>query len=65
VTYSIFDTSGNLVDAFVARDAALDYLARRMQSEPASVDDLFLVAQDVDGNVVGEAVDGSFASGSA
>ena len=56
MTYSIFDSSGNLVDAFNARAAALDCLAGIAQAEPDAADDVYLVAQDNDGNIVGETV---------
>lgn len=54
--YSIFDSSGNLVDAFVDRAAALDCLAGIAQAEPDCAGDVFLIAQDDDGNAVGETV---------
>lgn len=56
MTYSIFDSSGNLVDAFSERAAALDCLAGIAQAEPDAADDVYLVAQDDDGNIVGETV---------
>jgi hypothetical protein len=56
MTYSIFDSSGNLVDAFEDRGAALDCLAGIAQSEPQSAGDVFLVAQDAEGTIVGETV---------
>jgi hypothetical protein len=56
MTYSIFDSSGNLVDAFNERAAALDCLAGIAQAEPDAADDVYLVAQDDDGNIVGETV---------
>lgn len=56
MTYSIFDSSGNLVDAFNERAAALDCLAGIAQAEPDAADDVYLVAQDADGNIVGETV---------
>jgi hypothetical protein len=39
MTYSIFDSTGNLVDAFTDRAAALDCLAGIAQAEPESADD--------------------------
>jgi hypothetical protein len=56
MTYSIFDSSGNLVDAFTEHAAALDCLAGIARAEPESASEVFLVAQDEDGNVVGETV---------
>ena len=56
VTYSIFDTTGNLIDAFTDRAAALDCLAGLAQAEPESAAEVFLIAQDDDGNTVGETV---------
>ena len=54
--YSIFDSTGNLVDAFNDRAAALDCLAGIAQAEPQSASEVFLIAQDDDGNTVGETV---------
>jgi len=62
MTYSIFDTTGNLIDAFDDRAAALDCLAGIAQAEPESAGDVFLIAQDDDGNTVGETVYGSSVS---
>jgi hypothetical protein len=56
MTYSIFDSTGNLFDAFTDRAAALDCLAGTAQAEPKSAPDNFLIAQDEDGNTVGETV---------
>jgi len=56
VTYSIFDTTGNLIDAFTDRAAALDCLAGLAQAEPESAGEVFLIAQDDDGDTVGETV---------
>jgi len=56
MTYSIFDSTGNLIDAFSDRAAALDCLAGIAQAEPESADEVFLIAQDGDGNTVGETV---------
>ena len=56
MTYSIFDSTGNLVDAFTDRGAALDCLAGIAQAEPGAADDVYLVAQDDDGNIVGDTV---------
>lgn len=55
-TYSIFDTAGNLIDAFTERAAALDRLAGIAQAEPESAGEVFLLAQDDEGNTVGETV---------
>lgn len=54
MTYSIFDGSGNLVDVFTDRAAALDHLAGIAKAEPESAGEIFLIAQDDDGNTVGE-----------
>jgi hypothetical protein len=59
MTYSIFTTSGNLVDAFESREDALALLTEIVKSEPDAADDVFLVGQDEHGNVVGDAVYGS------
>ncbi|HET6509574.1 MAG TPA: hypothetical protein VFG42_22445 [Baekduia sp.] len=56
MTYSIFDSTGNLLDAFTDRAAALDCLAGIAQAEPESASEVFLTAQDDDGNMVGETV---------
>jgi hypothetical protein len=59
MTYPIFDASGNLVDAFDDRDAALAALTTIVRTEPDAADDVFLVAQDDAGNMVGETIYGS------
>ena len=51
MTYSIFDSTGNLVDAFDDRDAAVAALTGMVRAEPESADEVFLVAQDDDGHV--------------
>ncbi len=56
MTYSIFDGSGNLIDAFTDRAAALDCLAGIAQAEPAASGEVFLIAQDASGTAVGETV---------
>jgi len=56
VTYSIFDSTGNLVDAFTDRAVALDCLAGIAQAEPEAADEVYLVVQDEAGNIVGETV---------
>jgi hypothetical protein len=59
MTYSIFDSTGNLVDVFDEREAAIAVLAAIVQAEPESAGGVFLVAQDADGSFVGETVYGS------
>lgn len=59
MTYSIFTGTGNLVGAFDNREDALAMLAEIVKSEPDAADDVFLVGQDEQGNVVGDAVYGS------
>ena len=44
MTYSIFDSTGDIVDAFNDRAAALDCLAGIAQAEPQSASDVFLIA---------------------
>ncbi|UTI65308.1 hypothetical protein NBH00_03635 [Paraconexibacter antarcticus] len=56
MTYSIFDGTGNLIDAFTDRAAALDCLAGIAQAEPAAADEVFLIAQNDAGETVGETV---------
>jgi hypothetical protein len=58
VTYSIFDGTGNLVDAFDDRDVAMAALTDIVRTEPESADEVFLVAQDDEGHV-GETIYGS------
>ncbi|MEJ7786795.1 MAG: hypothetical protein WKF96_18490 [Solirubrobacteraceae bacterium] len=65
MTYSIFDTTGNLVEAFTERGAALDCLAGIAQAEPAAADKVYLVAQEDTGNIVGETVYASSVSAPA
>lgn len=55
-TYSIFDTVGNLVEAFTERGAALGCLARIAQAEPDAADEVYLVAQHDTGSIVGATV---------
>lgn len=62
MTYSIFDSTGNLVDAFSERTAALHCLAEIARSEPDAPDDVFLIAQDDAGKIVGETIYGSSVS---
>jgi hypothetical protein len=59
MTYSIFDSTGNLVDAFEERDAAIAALRAIVKAEPAAADEVFIVAQDDEGNMVGETIYGS------
>jgi hypothetical protein len=59
MTYSIFASTGNLIDAFDDREAALAALTAIVRVEPDSADEVFLVAQDEDGHFVGETVYGS------
>lgn len=56
MTYSIFDSSGNLIDAFHERAVALECLAALAQSEPEIADEVFLIAHDDDGHAVGDTV---------
>ena len=58
MTYSIFDSSGSLVDAFDDRAAAVAALTDIVRTEPESADEVFLVAQDDEGHV-GETIYGS------
>jgi hypothetical protein len=54
VPYSILDSTGNLVDAFSYRAAALDCLASIAQAELQSAREVFLLTQEDDSNAVGE-----------
>lgn len=56
MTYSIFDSTGNLIYAFTDRAAALDCLAGIAQAETAVASDVFLIAQDANGTTVGQTV---------
>lgn len=58
MTYSIFTSTGNLVDAFDDRDAVVAALTDIVRAEPECADEIFLVAQDDQGHV-GETVYGS------
>jgi len=58
MTCSIFDSTGNLVDAFGDRDAAVAALTAIVRAEPEAADEVFLVAQDDEGHV-GETIYGS------
>ncbi|MFZ0382641.1 MAG: hypothetical protein WCD11_37855 [Solirubrobacteraceae bacterium] len=57
-TYSIFDSTGNLVDAFGDRAAAVAALTGIVGAQPESADQIFLVAQDDEGHI-GEPIYGS------
>ena len=57
VTYSIFTSTGNLVDAFDDRNAAVAALTEIVRAEREAADEVFLVAQDDEGHV-GETVYG-------
>jgi hypothetical protein len=59
MTYSIFDGSGNLMDAFDDRDAAVAALGAIVKADPEAADAVFLVTQDDAGHFVGDAVYGS------
>lgn len=59
MTYSIFHSTGNLVDAYEERDAAIAALRAIVHSEPEAPDEVFMVAQDDEGNMVGETMYGS------
>lgn len=60
MTYSIFSTTGNLIDAFHDRAAALECLASIVQAEPDAAGAVFLVASDDEsGEWVGETIYGS------
>lgn len=54
--YSIFDSTGNLIDAFSDRAAALDCLPGVAYGEPETAADVFLIAQDKDGDPAGETI---------
>lgn len=56
MTYTIFDTTGNLVEVFTDRAIALNSLAGIVQADPDTADDFYLVAQDDTGNMVGGTV---------
>ena len=58
MTYAIFTSTGNLVDAFDDRDAAVAALTDIVRAEPESGDEVFLVVQDDEGHV-GETIYGS------
>ena len=53
MTYSIFDGTGNLIDAFTDRAAALDCLASITAAEPEVAGDVFLIEQNDAGDAVG------------
>lgn len=62
MTYSIFGSTGNLVDAFTDRAAALDGLAEITRATPESMGHAFLIVQDAHGHTVGRTVFASTAS---
>lgn len=62
MTFSIFDSSGNLVDAYADRVAALERLTAIVIAEPHAADDVFLLTQDDAGRIVGETIYGSSVS---
>jgi hypothetical protein len=55
MTYSIFDSTGNLIDAFDDRAAAVAAMSAIVSDEPDAADDLFLIVQDEDGEIATEA----------
>ncbi len=65
MTYSIFSSTGNLIDAFDNRDAAVAALSAIVRADPDAADDVFLVAQDDLGKFVGDTIDGSSLSPAA
>ncbi len=56
MTYSIFDHGGNLLDASATSDEALDALAAVVRDAPAVAGEVFMVAQDHEGNFLGETI---------
>lgn len=56
MVYSIFDSTGNLIDAFSDRAAAFDCLAGAAEGEPEAAAHVFLIEQDNDGNTAGETI---------
>jgi hypothetical protein len=54
--YSIFDSTGNLVDAFNDRSGALNYMHAITQADNSSAGELFVIAQDHDEGGDGEIV---------
>ena len=65
MTYSIFSSTGNLIDAFDDRDAAVAALSAIVRADPDAADDVFLVAQDDQGEFVGDTSYGSSLSPAA
>lgn len=57
MTCSTFTSTGNLVDAFDDRDAAVTAVTEIVGAEPESAEEVFLVAQDDEGHV-GETICG-------
>lgn len=62
MTFSIFDSAGNLVDGFTDRSAAFDCVAGIAQAKREAASEVYLIAQDSDGNIVGETVNASSVS---
>ena len=56
--YAIFVGTGNLIDAFDDRDAAVAALTDIVRAEPESASEVFVVAQDDEGHM-GETIYGS------
>jgi hypothetical protein len=54
--YSIFDGSGNLVDAFGDWGPAIDRLGRMAQESPEAAARAFLVLQNAEGNLIGDTI---------
>ena len=65
MTYSIFSSTGNLIDAFDNRDAAVAALSAIVRADPEAADDVFLIAQDDQGELVGDTIYGSSLSPAA
>ncbi len=49
--YSLFDSTGNLIDAFTEREAAFAALKRIVHGDP-DAHQAIVIAQDADGNIV-------------
>jgi hypothetical protein len=56
MTYSIFDETGNLIDAFDDRAVAFDRLERIGRAAPEVASDVFLVVESKDGELIGDVV---------
>jgi len=59
MTYAIFDSTGNLVDAFDDRDAAVAAMSKIVHAEPEAAADVALLTFDADGQPVRDALPGS------